>query len=692
MPTGELEESSLKRELLHCLGKKNLVSDDEGSSPSWLTNCVELVLERPNTRRRYLAGEDDVQVKPNAASADETSFHQRRELSAKKKHKKKTKAERERQTVIAIAATAVATFMIVSVLFCCWLCLRNNEADKFAAANKDEKPLLHLRDSLASKHLFCPSLSASLASVSTKDQSLGSNLSMQHEAQAVEGQSSETIPNSGDVMPALKPPPGRPVPAPPPPPPGAAPPPPPKPRAPPAPPPKGRPAPPDKVMASPNQSMVWHEISGGSFQFDEEMIESLFGYTNANKNTNERRRELVDNAVQYIQIIDPRKAQNLNILLKALNVTTEEVLDALREANELPVELLSTLLKMAPTSDEELKLRLYAGELAQLGPAERFLKAVVEVPFAFKRIESLLFMSCLQEEVTTLKEAFKTLEIACNKLKNSRLFLKLLEAVLKTGNRMNVGTYRGGAMAFKLDTLLKLADVKGADGIRAVRTARADASVSSVVSVDLKDDSHDPLAEEHYCNLGLQVVSSLSSDFEAVRKAAVLEPEMLSSSLSKLRVSLTKAKGFVQSDMKSDEESEFYCSLVAFMDRADSDISWLTEEEKRIQALMKTTADYFHGNSGKEEGLRLFTIVRSFLTMLDKACKEVKEDRAKKQQQAPKASPLKKDHPGELSSKSTASQQQQQPENLNQKRLFPAIAERRNGSSSSDDDDSSDDD
>ena len=47
---------------------------------------------------------------------------------------------------------------------------------------------------------------------------------------------------------------------------------------------------------------------------------------------------------------------------------------------------------------------------------------------------------------------------------SSKLFMKLLEAVLKTGNRMNVGTARGGAMAFKLDTLLKLADVKGADG------------------------------------------------------------------------------------------------------------------------------------------------------------------------------------------------------------------------------------
>lgn len=44
------------------------------------------------------------------------------------------------------------------------------------------------------------------------------------------------------------------------------------------------------------------------------------------------------------------------------------------------------------------------------------------------------------------------------------MFLKLLEAVLRTGNRMNVGTNRGEAKAFKLDTLLKLADVKGTDG------------------------------------------------------------------------------------------------------------------------------------------------------------------------------------------------------------------------------------
>ena len=141
-------------------------------------------------------------------------------------------------------------------------------------------------------------------------------------------------------------------------------------------------------------------------------MESLFGYNDGNKNKSGQRGESSrDSTVQYIQIIDPRKAQNLSILLRALNVTTEEVVEAIKEGNELPVELLQTLLKMAPTTEEELKLRLYSGDVNLLGPAERFLKILVDIPFAFKRIESLLFMISLQEEVSGIKESLSTLEV-----------------------------------------------------------------------------------------------------------------------------------------------------------------------------------------------------------------------------------------------------------------------------------------
>lgn len=75
------------------------------------------------------------------------------------------------------------------------------------------------------------------------------------------------------------------------------------------------------------------------FRFNEEMIESLFGYHNVGKNKNDRKKESssFEPAVQYIQIIDPKKAQNLAILIRALNVTTEEVIDALEEGELLSI-------------------------------------------------------------------------------------------------------------------------------------------------------------------------------------------------------------------------------------------------------------------------------------------------------------------------------------------------------------------
>ncbi|KAF8023864.1 hypothetical protein BT93_F1142 [Corymbia citriodora subsp. variegata] len=450
----------------------------------------------------------------------------------------------------------------------------------------------------------------------------------------------------------------------------------------------------DKVLANPEQSMVWHQIKSGSFQFNEEMIESLFGYAPADKNRNELKKESSsqDTSNQYNTIIDPKKAQNLSILLRALNVTIEEVCDALHEGNELPVDFLQTLLKMAPTTDEELKLRLYSGELSQLGPADRFLKALVNIPFAFKRMEALFFMSILQEEVSIAKESYATLEVACKELRNSRLFLKLLEAVLKTGNRMNTGTFRGGAQAFKLDTLLKLSDVKGTDGkttllhfvvqeiirsegVRAARAASESQSLSSVKSDDLLEDvSQD--SEEYFRSLGLQVVSGLSSELESVRKAASIDADSLTGGVAKLGHSLMKTRNFLNSEMKNaGEENGFNQTLRSFVQNAEIDVTWLQEQEKRIMALVKSTGDYFHGNAGKDEGLRLFVIVRDFLIMLDKSCKEVRD--------APKR-PVKTQKKEGPTARSLSDSRQPASPDLRQ-RLFPAIAERRMDSSSSDD-------
>ncbi|KAI3439801.1 Formin-like protein [Psidium guajava] len=641
-----------------------------------------------------------------------------------------------KKSAIVAGYTAAGTFLVISLIFLlCWSKGRNKKVDP-RAGQRDDSPLLNLSlsdfsaGSSQESHSIGNSSSKQLSSNSGKTPSFVSHLSIvsnHHGSSQPEVSCLETI---GVVpLPPLKPPPGKSAPSPPgPPPPG------PQPPGPPPPPPLLRPQPPpppkvarppplppkgasplrpnrqddpdaesepktklkpffwDKVLANSDQTMVWHEIKSGSFQFNEEMMESLFGYSTVDKNKTDRKKESLSlETPQYIQIIDTKKAQNLSILLRALNVTTEEVCDAVQEGTQLPVELLQTLLKMAPTTQEELKLRLFSGEISQLGPAERFLKVLVEIPYAFKRVETLLFMNSAQEEVSSVKESLMTLEVACGKLRDSRLFLKLLEAVLKTGNRMNDGTYRGGAQAFKLDTLLKLSDVRGKDGkttllhfvvqeiirsegIRAARSASESQSVSSVRSEDLVVDSNHDSAE-HYCALGLQVVSGVSNELEDVKKAAVIDADGLSASVAKLEVSLAKTKQFLNTEMKSMEEESKFCDLLtSFADRIEGDVAWILEEEKRIMALVESTAAYFHGSAGKSEGLRLFVIIRDFLIMLDKVCKEVRDSAMKtvktSRAETPTASPSRENH---------------QPSPDIRQRLFPAILDRHMYDSSSDD-------
>lgn len=68
------------------------------------------------------------------------------------------------------------------------------------------------------------------------------------------------------------------------------------------------------------------------------MMESLFGLSApppADKNKGGQKKEPSphDLTPQFIQIVDKKKAQNLSILLRALNVTLDEVCDALLEGD-----------------------------------------------------------------------------------------------------------------------------------------------------------------------------------------------------------------------------------------------------------------------------------------------------------------------------------------------------------------------
>ncbi|KAE9605714.1 putative formin, FH2 domain-containing protein [Lupinus albus] len=390
----------------------------------------------------------------------------------------------------------------------------------------------------------------------------------------------------------------------------------------------------DKVRASSDREMVWDHLRSSSFKLNEEMIETLFIVNTPNpKPKDYTPRSVLTPPSHEERVLDPKKSQNIAILLRALNVTIEEVCEALLEGttDTLGTELLENLLKMAPSKEEERKLKEHKEDSpTKLGPAEKFLKAVLDVPFAFKRVEAMLYIANFESEMEYLRKSFQTLEVACEELRSSRMFLKLLEAVLKTGNRMNVGTNRGDAHAFKLDTLLKLVDVKGADG----KTTLLHFVVQEIIRTEgarltgTNQDSSTTLNDDAKCRrLGLQVVSSLSSDLENVKKAASMDSEVLSIEVSKLSKGIAHIAEVVQliETSMSGDHKQFTESMLKFMRMAEEEILRIQAEESVALSLVKEITEYFHGNLSKEEAhpFRIFLVVRDFLTVLDRVCKEV---------------------------------------------------------------------
>ncbi|KAH9606119.1 hypothetical protein KSS87_007261 [Heliosperma pusillum] len=393
----------------------------------------------------------------------------------------------------------------------------------------------------------------------------------------------------------------------------------------------------DKVRSSSDRVTVWDQLHPGSFQLNEEMIETLF---TANGAKDGARRSILPLLNGEYRVLDPKKSQNIAILLKALSVTEKEVCEALLEGNAdaLGIELLESLLKMAPTKEEERKLLEYKDESPmKLGPAENFLRAVLNVPFAFKKVDAMLYMATFDSDVEYLRKAFETLEAACEQLRNSRVFLKLIEAVLKTGNRMNVGTNRGDAQAFKLDTLLKLIDIKGRDGKTTLlhfvvqEIVKAEGSRNSQTARDPKPESQIQSAVPDQIESrkrGLEVVSSLGGELVNVKKAAAMDSDVLSSDVSKLTHDITK----INEVLKLNEENQmmetnkrFTESMTAFLEKSKMEVGLIQSQERNAFAKVKELTEYFHGNLSKEEAhpFRIFMVVRDFLGVLDQVCKEV---------------------------------------------------------------------
>lgn len=391
-----------------------------------------------------------------------------------------------------------------------------------------------------------------------------------------------------------------------------------------------------KVRASSDRLKVLDRLKSGSFELNEEMIETSFvvnASCSAPKDSSCRFVPPMPNRKNLV--LDPKKSQDIAILLRALNITTDEVCEALREGSTdiLGTELLDSLLKMAPTKEEECKLKEFEDEspLSKLGPSEKFLRAVLDIPFAFKRVDAMLYMANFDSEVEYLKRSFETLEAACAELKNSRMFQKLVEAAVVAVNSTNVGTNHGDARdGFNLDALLKLVEIKGSDGKTTLlnfviqEISKAEGSLlarGGPLTGEQNESEQSRLQDDiEFRKRGLQVVSGLSGELTNVKKAATMDSGVLSCEVAKLAGGIAKIRKVLR--LSEEIGSEKFCkSMNQFLKKAGAEIEKIESQERVVLSLVKEITEYFHGVG--DSSVWIFVAVKGFLSKLDQACKQV---------------------------------------------------------------------
>lgn len=305
----------------------------------------------------------------------------------------------------------------------------------------------------------------------------------------------------GDGAPPPPPPPGG-GPPPPPPPPGGGPPPPPPPPGggpPGPPPPPGAPAAPAapkrpaKAKCKPNRKMkafqwtkiadakidntIWEKTNDNSVKLDTLELESIFGVVESGqggaagaKTPRESLGAASPGAIQAkkqtVQLLDPKRANNCEIMLRGLKMEPSAIRAAILSMDEkvLTEDTLRSMKEYVPLPEEIQILKDYPGDKKQLGRAEQYFLAVMDLPKLTARLTAMAYKAGFAEKSENAKSDIHTLSSAITAVKSSQNLFKMLEVVLAIGNYMNGAGNAGGCYGFRINSLNKMLDVKSSDG------------------------------------------------------------------------------------------------------------------------------------------------------------------------------------------------------------------------------------
>uniref|UniRef100_A0A182RGP4 Diaphanous n=1 Tax=Anopheles funestus TaxID=62324 RepID=A0A182RGP4_ANOFN len=165
-----------------------------------------------------------------------------------------------------------------------------------------------------------------------------------------------------------------------------------------------------------------------------------------------------------LRVLDGKAAQNLSILLggSLKHLSYEQIRTCLLrcDTSVLSPSVLQQLIQYLPPPDQLKRLQEIRARGEDLAGAERFAATISDIKRLGARLQSLSFKINLPDMVQDVKPDIVAGTAACEEVKTSKKFAKVLELILLLGNYMNSGSKKELAFGFEMSFLPKLSSTK----------------------------------------------------------------------------------------------------------------------------------------------------------------------------------------------------------------------------------------
>ncbi|XP_056324142.1 protein diaphanous homolog 3 isoform X2 [Danio aesculapii] len=313
-------------------------------------------------------------------------------------------------------------------------------------------------------------------------------------------------------------------------------------------------------------------------------------------------KKCIKKRVKELKVLDPKIAQNLSIFLGSFRMPYEEIRRMILEVDEdqLTEPMIQNLVKHLPEQEQLNALVKYKSEYANLSEPEQFGVVMSSVKRLRPRLNSILFKLQFEEQVNHLRPDIMAVNAACDEVRKSKPFSRLLELILLTGNFMNAGSRNAQSFGYNLSSLCKLKDTK---------------------STDQKSTLLHFLAE--ICEEKFPEVLKFVDDLQHVDRASRVSAENLEKSLKQMEKHLLQLEKDLDTFSSTDDQQDlFHSKMASFSTQARDQYQKLVVMHSNMVTLYLNMLEYFAIDPKKTSVEELFTDLSNFRAMFMQAMKE----------------------------------------------------------------------